>query len=100
MLERFRQLGPEEVRRRPNAGLFEYLSMSAAEQRARYMTNLTRMITTNPRDPGLKLRLGKAFLQEGKTPEALQTFCEIRTLTADGKLLAESGKTLLEYEQY
>jgi superkiller protein 3 len=100
VLAAFKALGPEESRRRPYGGLFEYLSLPPAEQRAHYLANLQRTITTRPDDPGLRVRLGRALLDEGKTSEALEAFRTVRELSADPKILAECGKTLLDTEQY
>ena len=54
----------------------------------------------NPRDPSLRVRLGKELLAEGKTAEALQAFREVLTLTSEANILAECGKALLGGEQY
>jgi tetratricopeptide (TPR) repeat protein len=80
-------------------GLIDYLSLSAADQRAQYLINVRRNIEANPNDPRWKIRLGRELLADGKTAEGLELFREVRT-AADGALLASSGRILLEFEQY
>jgi tetratricopeptide (TPR) repeat protein len=98
--DRFSQLEPTQTGRRPRAGLFDYLSLSPSQQQAQYLAQLKTSLTANPKDAGLKLRLGKALLQQNQTAEALETFRQLRELTSDHSLLADAGATLLEFEQY
>ena len=100
VFDRFKLLGPDETRRRAYGGLFEFLKLSPAEQRAQYLTNLRRTITTRPDDPSTLARLGKALLMEGSTDEALEAFRKVLTVTKDSGLLAECGQSLLNAEQY
>ena len=96
----FRALGPEEGRRRPYGGLFEFLNLPPEQQYARYMENLQRTITTRPDDPGLRVQLGKTLLRQGKTDEAIEAFRTVHKLTSDPGLLATCGKALIDFEQY
>jgi len=96
----FKQLGPEEGRRRPYGGLFEFLQLPPEEQFTKYITNLGRSINTRPEDPGLRVQLGKALLYQGKTEEALEAFRAARKLTSDPSVLASCAKTLLDWQQY
>jgi len=96
----FRALGPEEGRRRPYGGLFDFLSLPPEQQYARYMENLQRTMTTRPDDPGLRVQFGKTLLRQGKTEEALEAFRAVHKLTSNPDLLATCGKTLLGFEQY
>jgi tetratricopeptide (TPR) repeat protein len=100
VLARFRALGPDETRRRPYGGLIDFLNLPESEQRAQYHTNLLRQINSNPRDAGLKVRLGKFLLSEGKTEEALEAFLEARTLTEDPKVLSDAARTLVDAGQF
>ncbi len=100
VLAAFRSLEPEEVRRRPYGGLFQFLKLPPEEQYAHFMTNLRRTITTRPDDAGLRVRLGNALLRAGKTDEALESFRATRNLSSDPTLLAAVGKTLIDAEQY
>jgi len=96
----FKELGPEEIRRRPYGGLFDFLNLPLAEQRAQYLVNLQRMIGLNPQDAKLKVRLGKALLAEGKPAEALAAFREVLALTSDLQIFSDCGQTLLTWEHY
>ncbi len=96
----FKALGPEEGRRRPYGGLFEFLNLPPEQQYARYMENLQRTITTRPEDPGLRVQLGKTLLRQGKTAEAIEAFRAVHKLTSDPELLATCGRALLGFEQY
>jgi len=100
VLDRFKLLGPDESRRRPYGGLFEFLRLPPAEQRAQYMTNLKRSINSRPNDPWLQLRLARAMLSEGKIDEALEAFRNVLRLTEDLSILTDCGKILLSVEQY
>jgi len=100
MLVRFKQIGPDPGRQRARAGLFDYLSLSPAQQRAQNVTALQRSIAANPEDVGLKVRLGKALLAQGDTAAALVIFDTVAGKTSDGKILSDCGVALLEYEQY
>jgi tetratricopeptide (TPR) repeat protein len=97
---RFRELGPEETRRRPYGGLIDYLNLPTSEQRAQYLTNLRRTITTRPEDPGLKVNLGRFLLSDGKTDEALDAFREVLNLTSKPEMLAACGRMLVDAGQY
>ena len=96
----FRALGPEEGRRRPYGGLFDFLSLPPEQQYARYMENLQRTMTTRPDDPGLRVQFGKTLLRQGKTEEALEAFRTVHRLTSDPEVLATCGRVLFDFEQY
>jgi tetratricopeptide (TPR) repeat protein len=96
----FRDLGPEEGRRRPNSGLFDYLSLSPQQQYAKYMENLQRTITTRPNDPTLRVQLGETLLRQGKDEDAIKAFRTVLKLTTRTDLLNTCGKDLLDYGQY
>ena len=96
----FRALGPEEGRRRPYGGLFDFLNLSPEEQYAKYMDNLQRTITTHPDDPTLRVQLGKTLLRQGKTDEAIATLHSVLKLNPSLEHLTTCGKALLEFDQY
>jgi tetratricopeptide (TPR) repeat protein len=96
----FRALGPEEGRRRPYGGLFDFLNLPPEQQYAKYMENLQRTITTRPDDPTLRLQLGKTLLRQGKSDEAIEAFRSVHRLTSNPDLLATCGKALFDFEQY
>jgi tetratricopeptide (TPR) repeat protein len=101
VLLRFEKIRPDDDRRqRRFGGLLQYLNLPESGQRAQYLTNLQRDVSTNPNDVALKIRLAKALLGEGKTPDALIALGEVRSMTSDPAVLADCGKSLLEYAQY
>ena len=100
VIEAFKSLGPEEGRRRPYGGLFDFLQLPPEEQIARYTMNLQRSINTRPDDPGLRTQMGKALLYEGKNQEAVEAFRAAKARTSDPSVLGTCGKTLLDWEQY
>ncbi len=100
VLHKLEQLGPDAQRGRPHSGLLDFFNLAPAQRRAQYLANIEGRIRMNPRDPSLRVRLGKELLAEGKTPEALQAFREVLALTSEAKILAECGKALLGGEQY
>lgn len=100
ILSRLRQSGTIDEARRPQAGLIEYLSISPADRRARYVANLQRNVAANPGDFQWKLRLGRELLDEGKVAEGLGVFRDIKAGSSDSPMLAQCGRILLEFEQY
>jgi tetratricopeptide (TPR) repeat protein len=100
MMVVFRALGPEEGRRRPYGGLFDFLNLPPQEQYAKYMENLQRSITTRPDAPNLRVQLGKSLLHEGKADKALESFRAVLKLTSDPAVLATCGKALFDDGQY
>jgi tetratricopeptide (TPR) repeat protein len=99
ILARLKRPGISSNGAKPQAGLIDYLSLSAAGQRERYLANLRTEITGNPGDLRLKIRLGRELLADGETAEGLAAFREVRE-ALDPALLASSGRILLEFEQY
>jgi tetratricopeptide (TPR) repeat protein len=99
ILARLKQPGIAPNGPRLQAGLIDYLSLPASDQRARYLANLRKEITGDPTDLRLKIRLGRELLVEGKTAEGLDIFRELRT-ASDPAVLASCGRMLLEFEQY
>jgi tetratricopeptide (TPR) repeat protein len=96
----FRALGPEEGRRRPYGGLFDFLNLPPEQQYAKYMENLQRTITTRPDDPSLRVQLGRTLLRQGKPDEAIEAFRTARKLTSNPDVLATCGKALFDFGQY
>jgi tetratricopeptide (TPR) repeat protein len=100
VIAEFRDLGPEEGRRRPYGGLFEFLNLPPEQQFAKYMQNLQRTITTRPDDPNLRVQLGKTLLRQGKPDEAIEAFRVVEKLTTNPELLTTCGKALLDDGQF
>ena len=96
----FQALGPEEGRRRPYGGLFDFLSLPPEQQYAKYMLNLQRTIITHPEDPTLRVQLGKTLLRQGKTDEAIAALRTVLKLNPHSELLTTCGKALLDFGQY
>jgi len=100
VLSRLRRSDSAAQFRKPQAGLIDYLSLSPAEQRARYLTNLRKNAESNTADPQWTIRLGRELLADGKTAEARDLFRELRPSVSAPEILAACGRILLESEQY
>ncbi len=100
VLSRLKQADSAAQFRKPQAGLIDYLSLSPAEQRARYLTNLRKNVEDYPADPRWKIRLGKELLADGKSAEAQEIFRSVKTSVPDPEILANCGRILLEADQY
>ncbi len=96
----FQALGPEEGRRRPYGGLFDFLNLAPEQQFAKYKENLQRTITTHPEDPTLRVQLGKTLLRLGKTEEGAEALRSVLKLSSDPQILTTCGKALLDAGQY
>ena len=100
VLSRLKQADSAAEFRKPQAGLIDYLSLSPAEQRARYLANLRKNVEDYPADPRWKIRLGKELLAERKSVEAEEAFRSLKMAVSDPEILASCGRILLEVEQY
>jgi tetratricopeptide (TPR) repeat protein len=100
VLSRLKQADSAAEFRKPQAGLIDYLSLSPAEQRARYLTNLRKNVEEYPADPRWKIRLGRELLADGKSAEAQEVFRSVKTSVPDSAILANCGRILLEADQY
>ena len=100
VLSRLKESDSAAQYRKPQAGLIDYLSLSPAEQRARYLGNLRKYSESNPDDPRWRLRLGRELLADGNLVEAQDIFRSLRMAVSDPEMLARCGRTLLEFGQY
>jgi tetratricopeptide (TPR) repeat protein len=100
VLARLKQADSAAEFRKPQAGLIDYLSLSAAEQRARYLANLHHNVADYPADPRWKIRLGQELLTEGKLAEAHDVFRSVKAAVSDPDILASCGRVLLEADQF
>jgi tetratricopeptide (TPR) repeat protein len=100
VIRRFKALNPSELGSRPNAGLFDYLSLTPQQQHERYMKNLKHNVELNPNDVKSLRQMANALLLEGKTAEAVEDYKKIQTLSGDPKVLAGCGRELLDAGQY
>ena len=82
------------------AGLIEYLSLPAAEQRARYLANLRKSVAADPSDFRRKIRLGRELLADGQNSEALAVFRELQPVVSDPEMLGQCGTILAQFEHY
>jgi thioredoxin-like negative regulator of GroEL len=64
----FRQLGGDQKQAVPR-GLLDFLSLTPAQQRERYLANLTRAVAESPLNAELRLRLGTLLIDEGRLEE-------------------------------
>ena len=100
VLAHLREAGNREESARRRVGLVDYLSLSPAGQRARYIDILRQNSAADPGNARLKIRLARELLAEGKTEEALKIFQALAPADLDAALLADCGRVLLEFEQY
>jgi tetratricopeptide (TPR) repeat protein len=100
ILSRLKQSETSTARPQSRAGLIDYLSLPAAEQRVRYLANLRKSTAADPADFRWRIRLGKELFADGKTAEALEVFRQLRSATSDPEVLGGCGETLLQFEQY
>ena len=100
VLLRLKQADSTAEFRKPQAGLIGYLSLSPAEQRARYLANLRKNVEDYPADPRWKIRLGQELLAEGKSADAREVFRSVKAAVSDPGILASCGGILLEAGQF
>ncbi len=100
VLARLKQADSAAEFRKPQAGLIDYLSLSPAEQRARYLANLRKNVEDYPADPRWKIRLGQELLAEGNSAGAQDVFHSLRDTVSDPETLARTGRILLDAEQF
>jgi len=100
ILSRLQQTAASAAMVRPRSGFIEYVSLSPADQRARYLANLRKSIAADPGDLHGRMRLGEELLTEGNTAEGLKVFRELKSAASDPAILARCGRILIEFEQY
>ena len=100
VMARFQAVKPSGSGSRPNAGLFDYLSLTPRQQHERYMGNLRHKVQLNPNDVKSLAQLAGALLAEGQTTEAVEDYKKILPLTNNPKILAGCGRELLNAGQY
>ncbi|HZU28769.1 MAG TPA: tetratricopeptide repeat protein [Bryobacteraceae bacterium] len=85
---------------RPDEGLVQYLGMSPAEQRERYLENLRRIVAGNPRNADARIRLADQLLAQGDSNEGIDLLRQACAGSGDDALSVRCGTTLLNHEQY
>jgi tetratricopeptide (TPR) repeat protein len=99
-LDRFKQLGGAKEKTVPRPGLFDFLSLTAEEQRAQSVISLRDAIEKRPSEPEARLALADIYLRQNKTPEALALIDEASHLTQDPAILGRAARSLLTFNQY
>ena len=100
IITRLRESGNAAAESRRRVGLIDYLSLPPGEQHARYLENLQRNSAADPSDIRWKIMLARDLLADGKTAEGLEMFRRLRSSVSAPAMLADCGRTLLEFEQY
>jgi tetratricopeptide (TPR) repeat protein len=100
VLRKFQQLAPEANRARPYSGLFTFLDLAPAQQRAQYLANLEARLRVHPEDAALKVSIAQEELGEGKRDESLEMFHQVLAEVSDADLLEDCARVLLDHEQY
>jgi tetratricopeptide (TPR) repeat protein len=78
----------------------DILSLGSHGQTPASLAVLRELVAANPADWRLKFRLGEELLAEGKVPEALEVFRQIKGPGSGGIVPAECGRALLHAGQY
>lgn len=99
VLAEFRRVSRGEDRH-PQRGLLDFLSLTPAQQNAKYLDSLRAAVASNPQDVVLKSRLAKTLLEQGNTDEAVSIFQSILSEGADSATLANCGRALVRHGQY
>ena len=94
MMERFRQLGPEENKGVP-AGLVEYLSLSPEQRRADYRARAEKAVRDHPEDPAAELAYLKLMIEDGNAGQVASAAKRITAMKPVAAMLAVAGQALL-----
>jgi tetratricopeptide (TPR) repeat protein len=100
IVTRLRESGNAAAESRRRVGLIDYLSLAPSEQHMRYLENLQRNSAADPSDIRWKIMLARDLLAQGKTAEGLEMFRQLKPAVSAPAMLADCGRTLLEFEQY
>ncbi len=99
-IAKFEQLGGGKENVSPRPGVLDFLSLSPADQQARYLANLRNAVLQRPTDDELKLRLIEALVAQDKTQEAAPLLDEVRKSSRDARILAGCARLLVDAELY
>lgn len=97
---RVRELGPGKSELPHPAGLIDFLSLSPAEQRARYRAGVERTVEKNPENVEAQIRYLELLLEDGKTDEAAATSRRILSLNPSAAARSQAKQILLNAQQY
>ena len=94
----FRRLGP--AKRRPRAGIVDFLSLPAEEQKEQLRTRVQKRMESDPDNAALQLDGMKLLLADGNAAEGAAAARRLMALKPSAALLAGAGRALLEAGQY
>ncbi|MBV9677627.1 MAG: tetratricopeptide repeat protein, partial [Acidobacteriaceae bacterium] len=97
---RCRELGPDKSASPHPAGLVEFLSLSPAEQAAKYRAGVERTVRSNPANVEAQVRYLSILLEEGKIAEATSVAHSIASLHPTAPSLEQAARATLAAEQY
>lgn len=97
---RIRELGPGKSELPHPAGLIDFLSLSPAEQRARYRAGVERTVQKNPENVEAQIRYLELLLEDGKVELAVATSRQILSLKPSAAVRSETAQILLKAGQY
>jgi tetratricopeptide (TPR) repeat protein len=100
IVTRLREAGNAAAESRRRVGLIDYLGLAPGEQHARYLENLQRNSAADPSDVRWKIMLARDLLAQGKTADGVEMFRQLKSAASAPAVLADCGRTLLEFEQY
>jgi tetratricopeptide (TPR) repeat protein len=97
---RCRELGPATSTLPHPAGLVDFLSLSPAEQRARYRAGVERTVQKDPANVEAQVRYLELLLEDAKAGEARTVAEKIAALNPSAGVTADAARALLGAEQY
>lgn len=100
VLASLKTAGDRDETSQRRAGLIDYLNLSPADQRARYLANLRQNSAADPGNLRLKLTLARSLVDQGKGEEGLGLVRDLAASASDPAILAGCGKVLLAAGQY
>ena len=97
---RVRELGPGRSELPHPAGLIDFLSLSPAEQFARYRAGVERTVQKNPNNIEAQVQYLEILLHDGKVDEAAATSRKIISLKPSAAVRSEAEQILRKAQQY
>jgi tetratricopeptide (TPR) repeat protein len=97
---RYREVGATQQGVPHPAGLVDFLSLSPAEQLARYRAGVERTVENSPDNVQAQVRYLGLLLDGGKIDEAAAVTRKIEALQPDALVLAEALKLLLDAHEF
>ena len=94
MFAHVRELGPGKSELPHPAGLVDFLSLSPAEQRARYRAGVERTVQKNPENVEAQVRYLELLLEDGNIEQATATSRRILSLNPSAAIRSEAQQIL------